>query len=241
MTSKNFYSLQFETILGEFETNLNKLTSLIESCEDDSIVLAPEVCLSGFCYDNMQEASEFAPKAIKKLKELSKNKTISTTIIEKSNNSYINTLYIIDKGNIVHKQSKYRLFELGNETKYFSAGSESDIKIVEIDNLKIASLICFELRFTNLWEKLKGADVILIPAMWGKPRANHYAMLTSALAVANQCFVIASDSANDDMAKNSAIITPFGEITIDNSKEIIKHLAKLDDIKKMRRYLNTGI
>ena len=31
---------------------------------------------------------------------------------------------------------------------------------------KIATLICFELRFPALWEQIKGADIILNPAMW---------------------------------------------------------------------------
>jgi predicted amidohydrolase len=241
MTSKKIYTLQFETKIGEYESNLAKLTTLIEDCEDDSIILAPEVCVSGFCYDDMEGAGEFAPTIINKLLHLSQNRIISTTIIEKSNTSFINTLYIFHNQKVVHKQSKYKLFALGNETKYFVAGDKEDIKIVQIDGIKIAALICFELRFVELWQQISGADIILVPAMWGKPRADHYATLSEALAIANQCFVVASDSANDDMAKNSAIITPFGKKELDNTKELISYLAKFSDITKMRRYLNTGI
>ncbi len=51
-----------------------------------------------------------------------------------------------------------QLFPLGNELEYFTAGNEDDIKIIEINGVKIATLICFELRFPRLWEKVKGAD-----------------------------------------------------------------------------------
>jgi predicted amidohydrolase len=238
MTSKKLYSLQFETNLSDFETNLDKLVSLIDNCEDGSIILAPEVCITGFCYSDMDSASNFADKVIQKLKELSTTKTITTTIIEKIDNKYYNTLYTFHKNSIIHKQSKNRLFALGDETKYFDAGDEESIKIVDVDGIKIANLICFELRFITLWEKLKGADIIQVPAMWGKPRAEHYETLTKALAIANQCFVIASDSANFDMGKNSGIISPFGNVTLDNDKEIIFSNVDLDEIKKMRRYLD---
>lgn len=241
MTSKKLYSLQFETVLGDFETNLKKLVSLIDECDDDSIILAPEVCVSGFCYDLIQEASKYSPKIIDTLKNISTNKTITTTIIEKIENKFYNTLYIFDKNQIVHKQSKNKLFALGRENDYFEAGNIEDIKIVDINGLKIANLICFELRFTTLWDKIKGADIIQVPAMWGKLRGEHYETLTKALAIANQCFVIASDSANFDMGKNSGIISPFGNVILDNSKEIIFSNVDLNEIKKMRRYLDTSI
>ena len=77
--------------------------------------------------------------------------------------AFFNTLYIFDNQSIIHTQSKIQLFPLGNELEYFSAGNEDDIKIIEINGLKIATLICFELRFPKLWEKIKGADIILNP------------------------------------------------------------------------------
>jgi predicted amidohydrolase len=83
---------------------------------------------------------------------------------------------------------------MNDERKYFKAGEIEDIKVIKLGELKIASLICFELRFTELWEKLKGADIIFVPAMWGTLRKEHYETLTKALAIANQCFVVASDS-----------------------------------------------
>jgi len=112
----------------------------------------------------------------------------------------------LSENKIIHTQSKAELFVLNDERKYFLAGDEKDIKIIEIDGLKIASLICFELRFIRLWEKLKGADIIFIPAMWGILRKEHLETLSKALAIANQCFVIVSNSANDNMAKSSCKI-----------------------------------
>jgi len=236
----NLIALQLKTS-NNFEKNLKKLVKQINNCPDNSFILAPELYLTGYAYDRMDDAVSISIEAIKTLKELSLKKTIALTLTTKTKKQYFNTLHIFHKGEIVHTQSKAKLFVLNDERVYFTAGDEKDIKIVDIDGLKVATLICFELRYIELWKKVQGADVILVPAMWGLRRKQNFEILTRALAVANQCFVIASDSANDDMAKSSAIISPFGDVTKDDDKKLILCDANFKEIKKMRRYLNIGI
>ncbi len=43
------------------------------------------------------------------------------------------------------------------------------------------------------------------------------------------------------MASSSAIITPFGDVYRDDSAFIIKHEVDLNEIKKMRKYINIGL
>ena len=233
-------ALQIKTT-PNFQENLDELKSLINSCEKDSIILAPELVLSEFSYDRMEEASTFSIKAIDEIKALSEDKIIALTFITKNENKFFNTLYIFHNLQIIHAQSKVKLFPLGNELEYFSAGNEQDIKIIEINGLKIATLICFELRFPQLWEKIKGADVILNPAMWGLKRKDHYESISKSLALVNQCFVIACNSANDNMAKGSAIISPFGNVIKDDLKNKIEANFDKDEIKKVRTYINIGL
>jgi predicted amidohydrolase len=236
----NLVSLQFKTT-NIFQDNLDTIISLINKSPDGAFILAPELCLNGYSYDRLEEAVEISNKAIVILKKLSKNKNISLTLTQKEGNKYINTLYIFNKGNIVHKQSKYKLFVMNDERKYFSAGKKEDIKIIKINNIKIACLICFELRFIDLWQIIRGADIVLIPAMWGKLRKNNLETLSKALAVANQCFVVVSNSANEEMARSSAIISPFGDVHLDDNQEILIKNIELNEITKMRRYLPVGI
>lgn len=233
-------ALQVKTT-SDFSQNLKYLKQLIIECEDNSIILAPEIALSGFCYDRMLEASNFSEKAIKEIKELSSNKTIALTFITKKEDNYFNTLYIFSNNEIIHTQSKVMLFPLGNELEHFNAGNEKDIKILEINGIKIATLICFELRFPKLWEKVKGADIILNPSMWGLKRKDHYETISKSLALVNQCFVIASNSADENMAKGSGIISPFGNVVRDDNSEIIQCEFDLDEIKKVRKYINIGL
>ena len=236
----NLIALQVKTS-DDFQKNLEHLKELILECEDNSIILAPEIALSGFCYDRMEEAAKFSIKAIEELKMLAINKTIALTFITKKNEKFYNTLHIFNNQKSIHTQSKMQLFPLGNELEHFSAGNEDDIKIIEIDGIKIATLICFELRFPRLWEKVKGADIILNPAMWGLKRKDHYETISKSLALINQCFVVASNSADDNMAKGSGIISPFGNVTRDDKKEIVVEKIDLEEIKKVRKYINIGL
>ena len=233
-------ALQIKTT-SNFQENLTYLKDLINLCEVESLILAPELALSGFSYDMMEEAAQFSQKAIEEIKELSKDKTIALTFITKKENKFFNTLYIFHNLQIIHTQSKVKLFPLGNELEYFSEGNEEDIKIIEVNGIKIAILICFELRFPQLWEKVKGADIILNPAMWGIKRKEHYETISKALALVNQSFVIASNSANDNMAKGSAIISPFGNIIKDDNKTILEAKFDKDEILKVRKYIDIGL
>ena len=236
----NLVSLQFETT-SNYENNLAKLISLINLCEKNSLILAPELCLSGFDYENFLQASLFSNNAIEILTKLSDDKTICITMIMKKDDKFYNTLFVFHNKNIIHTQSKVKLFTLGNEDKYFTSGDKKDIKIFEINGIKISALICFELRFVDYWKLLQGSDIILIPAMWGKIRKQNYESLTNSLAILNQCYVIASDSTNNDMASSSGIISPFGKEIRDDNKEIISIFYDKKEIKKMRKYLDVKI
>jgi len=77
--------------------------------------------------------------------------------------------------------------------------------------------------------------------MWGKPRRDNFLALTKALAIMNQCYVLASNSKNSDMAKGSGIINPFGVEFRDDKKNILITDFDKKEIKKMRKYMNIGL
>lgn len=226
---------------SDYSENLQKILDNCDSLEAGAIVLAPELCITGYSLEDMASAAKFSQTVTSKLLLASKNKTICLTLLIEEDGKFFNRFFAFSRSQIIYTQDKTKLFALNNEDKYFEAGKDSDINLFTINGLKVGVLICFELRFTKLWEKLKGADIILIPAMWGLARKQHFEILTQALAVANQCFVLASNSSNDDCAKSSAIITPFGNSCQNDDIEIISQKIDLNEITKMRRYLKTDI
>ena len=233
-------AIQFNTT-PHFSSNLSQLIGHIQQQPKNALILMPELALTGYAYSRLQEASEVTLRAIEAFCQLSLEYTLCITMTTKKNHNYYNQLYIFHQAKIIHTQCKHQLFTMNEENLYFQAGQEEKIKLIELNDIKIAALICFELRFIHYWQRLQGADIILVPAMWGEKRKKHYETLTQALAITNQCFVIAANSANEGMAKSSAIISPFGDITQDDTQTILSDSIDLTQIHHMRQHLNVGL
>lgn len=233
-------SLSFATT-SDYKANLHTLLTLIEASGENSVIVAPEVCLTGFDYENWNEVLALFPHAIDEIKKASLDKTVVLTIIEKRNNEVFNFVKIFYNGEIVYERAKAKLFCFGGEHNYFAEGISQEVQVVEVGGIKIGLLICFELRFKELWQQLEGADVIAVPSWWGVLRAEHFKTLTNALAVMNQCYVIASDSANIECTKLSGIINPHGKELRNGNKPCLEVEYDKNEIAVMRRYMDVGI
>ncbi|MEO1954556.1 MAG: carbon-nitrogen hydrolase family protein [Campylobacterales bacterium] len=240
MMTSNLYSLSFKTTC-DYDNNLQTLLKLIEEADKNSIIVVPEVCLTGYDYDNFEAMCEFASVAIEAIKRVSLDKVIILTMVEKRGSKVYNFAKVFYNGDVVYEQAKAKLFKFGDEHRYMEAGDVEDITVIDIAGVKIGILICFELRFKELWQKLEGADVIAIPAWWGVLRTQNFKSLTQALAIMNQCYVIASDSLNEECTGQSGIITPFGEVKRNCHIASLKMKYNKQEIVKMRRYMDVGI
>ena len=240
MMTSNLISLLFQT-LPSYEQNLSTLLSLVAKCPEGSFIVAPEVCLSGYDYEHFQQALDFTQSAIPRLKEASLKKTIVLTMLTQKKEGAFNIAYVFHNGEIVHTQPKVKLFKFGEEHHYLQCGDESEITLFDVDGKKVGLLICFELRFKHLWQKLEGADIIAVPSWWGILREQNYKILTTALAVMNECYVLCSDSQNAEYTRQSGVITPFGKEYRNEGEAILSLPYDQNEIKKMRRYMDIGI
>ena len=217
--------INFKTSLN-YEKNLGEIISILENTTSN-FLLFPEVCLTGFAYKNWDEVNNFGKLAIKELSKI--NKAFALTIITENKNFFC----FFDNG-LLHKRAKYNLF--GYENRYFEIGTQPDV--FEWNGLKVANLICFELRFIEYWEKFKGADLIIIPARWGKERIEHFKTLLKALSLSAQSQVVAVNSANEEAY--SCSFDAWGDGVESN---ILKTIGYIDfkKNKKVRKKLNIGI
>lgn len=194
--------------LGYIE--LNSCGALVRASElcDKARGLSPgelrlggELCVSGYEY----LGEDFETSLIKNLQAASKpGALLGFTHFNGAFNEFI----LLSHEKIIYKQSKFKLFTLNSEQDKFSAGSVEDIKLFEVGGVKIGVLICFELRFLELWERLKGADIVLIPALWGAKRGEDFKVLSQALALQNRCYVVAC---SDRDLKFGCVYAPNGE------------------------------
>jgi len=219
------------------QKNLDTLIAYIEQFHDHKLIVAPEVCLTDYDYEHIDEAVAFSAHAVDLLLQIVDEQIVVLTVLSQHGEHYTNDAVVIHKHSIVHRQSKHKLFLLGEEDKHLQAGKVEDIHLFEIDGVKYGLMICFEVRFKHLWAQLEGADVILLPSQWGIPRKRHLEILPQALAIMNQCYVIVANSAKETMASSSAIYSPNGGVIMDDMREAISGEIDFGLIKKMRRYL----
>ncbi len=220
-----------------YQENLDTLLSQLHIYEDKHIILVPEVFLTGLDYAHLTTAAKFSANALRTLKKEVNEQIVVLTLVLEEGDDFVNQAVVIHKHKVIHKQEKVKLFKLGDEDLYFQAGKKKKIKPFEIEGVSYAILVCFELRFKELWKQVEGADIVLIPARWGKLRKHHLEILSKALAVMNQCYVVVSNSADIDMASSSAVIAPTGEAVMDDKQKVIEGRIDFREIKKMRRYI----
>ena len=175
---------------------------------------------------------------------------------------YFNTLPFIDNsGKVLAKYRKLFLFRATlphktyEENKHCEAGGEP--VVVDFKGWKIGLSICFDIRFPELFRKLKkqGAEAVLLPAAFTVPTGQaHWEVLTRARAIENQFFFLASAMCgkmgdNASTYGHSVAVSPWGEImgglkdsegvlTIELAKEALAQArARVDAIGCMREDL----
>ncbi len=224
--------------LTPYERNLERLLTHLEALKEQDIVLAPEVSMTDYDYEHLEAAAVFGEEVERVLCERVEGQVLGLTLLTRHEDGrYTNDAVVIHDHRVVHRQSKHKLFVLGEEDAYLTAGSAEGIRLFEIDGVRYGVLICFELRFKELWRQLEGADVILIPSQWGMPRKRHLEILAPALAVMNQAYVLVANSAKETMASSSAIYSPNGGVVMDDMQEVISAEIDWALLKKMRRYI----
>jgi predicted amidohydrolase len=158
-----------------------------------------------------------------------------------------NTSYVFGRdGSILAKYRKIHLFELydsnGNKTH-----SESDnfiagdsFSYLTVDGLRVGLLICYDLRFAGLFEKLYSLakpDVLMIPAAFTKSTGMaHWEILLRARAIEYQCYVVAANqcgqhSPGKESYGHAMVINPWGEKLCDTGDTVGFAQAILDSSK----------
>jgi predicted amidohydrolase len=119
-------------------------------------------------------------------------------------------------GALLSTQHKIHPFTLAGEQNHFDAGDE--LAVTTVGGLELATAICYDLRFPELFRALafRGATLIVVPANWPIPRVAAWSHLLISRAIENQCYVVGVNrvghGAGLDYDGCSAIVDPLGEV-----------------------------
>ena len=103
----------------------------------------------------------------------------------------VNAALVVDPtGTIVAVYRKQKLFAFAGEHEHYSPGDAP--VIVTIEGVRIAPLVCYDLRFPELFRALaRDVDAFVLVASWPAARRLHWDTLTRARAIEDQAYVVA--------------------------------------------------
>jgi predicted amidohydrolase len=213
-------AVQFNITLGEIEPNLQQVRTALAVLAGEGVRLAvlPEMWATGFAYKDLNRLASRTGELVAEIAALSARHSmvIVGSLPEPHEDKVYNTAYILDNGEIKGKYRKIHLFSLMQEDRSFDSGDSW--LLVDTSVGRIGVFICYDLRFPELARRLavEGAEILVVPGEWPKPRQEHWRTLLRARAIENQLFVVAANCCGVvgklDFFGMSMIIDPKGEV-----------------------------
>ncbi len=239
----NLAVLQFRPLLGKVGENLRRVLEMLSHVKEGSLVALPEMWQCGFDYQNMERHAQATEEVLQEVIRVSKDRdlTIIGTYPTKTEGGIHNSAVVVNRGRIIGKRHKIKLFPLYEEPRHFLPGFENPV--FETSLAKVGILICFELRFPELSWALREADILVVPSMWGEKRKLHLRSLSRARAIENQCFLMLSnawgDVGGEEYAGSSAIYGPWGHMLAfsERGDSILQVEVDPKEVEKVRRYI----
>ena len=243
--------VQFSPIWEDKNKNMDVINNLVKNIDSDvSILIFPELTLTGFTMDSKKISEEIDGKSIKYFIELASRLKVDliTGIVEKVKREHFNSLFHFTSDGLIKAiYRKIHPFSLANENEFYSSGKETVTSTSTIH--KIGLSICYDLRFPELYRIYAKDKVELLVniANWPVKRINHWKVLLKARAIENQCFMLGVNRVGNDPFQTyngcSAVFNPMGEeiILCENEKKIF--YADLDfnlvkDVRSKLGFLN---
>lgn len=129
------------------------------------------------------------------------------------------------QGREIARYCKRKPFTYGGEPKHYVAGTQA--VTFDWQGVTVAPLICYELRFPELFRELTapvarqrdpaaGVHLFAVIANWPRERTDHWSALLRARAIENQAYLIGVNRTGDDpklsYIGHSVILDPRGKV-----------------------------
>jgi len=143
-------------------------------------------------------------------------------------------------GKLVDRYAKIHSFSPYGEHEHYRAGT--DVLVVDCGRFRVAPLLCYDLRFPELFRRAAahGAEVFAVLANWPRVRKDHWRTLLQARAIENQAYVAGVNRVGHDAhalySGQSMIVDPRGRICAEAgaSEQVIRAELDRDDLVSYR-------
>ncbi|MCP4198486.1 MAG: carbon-nitrogen family hydrolase [Proteobacteria bacterium] len=157
------------------------------------LLVLPEMFSTGFSMNPAVTAEKIDGETASFVRALAKEHKLAILaglVLEGDGGKGRNSSLIVDKnGCDLAVYTKAHLFAYAGEHRYHQQGDGP--VVFELDGMRCASYICYDLRFPELFRKTaETCHVVFVIASWPKPRQKHWDILLPARAVENQQYVV---------------------------------------------------
>lgn len=128
--------------------------------------------------------------------------------------------------------NKMHLFDVsvgdntGNYCESDTTLAGEDIVVIDVDGLRVGVAICYDIRFSALFDAMGAIDVLVLPAAFTEVTGKaHWEVLLRARAIEKQCFVVAAGQVGRhcngrETFGHSMIVSPWGEILVQQTHTV---------------------
>lgn len=215
---------QMDIVWEDKEKNSIKSENKIKEAKEKGadLILFPEMSFTGFSM-NVEKIGETKKhknqfESVEKIQKFAKKYEmgIGFGYVEKEGEMGKNHYTVISKdGQVISDYVKIHPFSYGGEDQYYESGNR--IEVFEMQGWKIATFICYDLRFPEIFQIASSkAQVIIVAANWPESRREHWLVLLKARAIENQCYIIGVNrtgmGGGISYVGDSMVIDPYGKI-----------------------------
>ena len=234
----NVHLVQINSVWEDRTANHAKARQLIASAnpQPGSLIILPETFSTGFSMNLAVTAEPEKGPTEQLLREMAaqyQSCVIGGVVTSTSNGHGMNqALAIAPDGSVLTRYTKNHPFSQGGENQVHLAGS--GVGQFEWQGLRIAPLICYDLRFPELARCAirAGAEALVFIAAWPAKRIQHWVTLLQARAIENQACVIGVNRCGTDpeftYTGRSLVVDPHGIIIADAAEQERVISAQID-------------
>ncbi|WP_340618384.1 amidohydrolase [Xenorhabdus entomophaga] len=226
------------------EQNREHIEQHIEKITDSDLIVLPEMFTTGFSMKPQDLAETMDGPSIQWMKAMAAKKAcaiVGSMIITENQRFYNRLLWVNADGSIAHYDKKH-LFSYAQEDHAYTAGNAP--LVVDFKGWKIATFICYELRFPVWSRNVSGHyDAAIYIASWPARRSTHWRSLLQARAIENQSYVIGVNRVGQDGNQleydgHTMLIDPMGDILLHEiNDEAVKTVPiSLSHVQEVREH-----
>jgi predicted amidohydrolase len=242
--------IQFDISWENPEENFARVAPLVESAAEmgAEIIVLPEMFATGFSM-RAHEMIAHAESAHSFIEDLAKRHGLWVIggYTEPGERMPANACTVVapDGREILHYR-KIHPFSLAHEDDHFEAGTK--ICTVEISGVRVTPLICYDLRFPELFRiAALDTDIFVVIANWPSRRAHAWRTLLAARAIDCQAWLLGVNrvgkAEGHPHCGDTSLLDPWGDIVATLADESGVVLGEVDatvvrEVRKRFRFLN---